>query len=86
VAAAIRAGRVVAIAKVRSRCDALLFFLSWVFDLNSPAATRQLLDAGWYDRLAAAVAPAGGVRGLVRKARTYAAAHAAGARAGRLPV
>jgi hypothetical protein len=86
VAATIRAGRVVAIAKVRSRCDALLFFLSWVFDLNFPAATRQLLDAGWFDRLAAAVAPAGGSRPLVCKARDYAAAHAAGARAARPPV
>jgi HD superfamily phosphohydrolase YqeK len=86
VASAISAGRVVGIAKVRSRCDALLFFLSWVFDLNFPAATRQFLDSGWFDRLAAAVAPAGGVRGLVRKARTYAALHAAGARAARLPV
>ena len=62
VVAAIRAGRVVPIAKVRSRCDALLFFLSWVFDLNFPAAFRQLLEAGWFDRLAAAVAPAGGSR------------------------
>lgn len=86
VSAAIRAGRVVAIAKVRSRCDALLFFLSWVFDLNPPAASRQLLEAGGFDRLAAAVAPEGGSRALVRKARTYAAAHAAGPRAARPPV
>ncbi len=77
VAAAIRAGRVVGITKVRSRCDALLFFLSWVFDLNSPAASRQVFEAGWFDRLAGAVPPDAGVNALVSNVRGHAASRAA---------
>jgi hypothetical protein len=81
-----KAGRVVPIAKVGSKCDALLFFLSWVFDLNFPAASRQVLEAGWFDRLAGAVPPCTHAREVVRKARDHAASRAARPHAGRPPV
>ena len=86
VVAAMQAGRVVPVAKVGSRCDALLFFLSWVFDLNFPAAFRQVLEAGWFDRLAGALPPCGHARAVVRKARDHAASCAARPHAGRPPV
>jgi hypothetical protein len=86
VVAALQAGRLVPIAKVRSKRDALLFFLSWVFDLNFPAAFRQVLAAGWFDRLAAALPPCAHAGEVVRKARDHAASRAAQPQTERPPV
>ena len=69
VAAELLAGRVVPIALLGSRCDAVLFFLSWVFDLNFPAACRRVLDAGWFDLLAGAVPEAAGMQEPLGRAR-----------------
>lgn len=86
VAAAVKAGGVVALANVRSRCDALLFFLSWVFDFNFPAAFRQVLGDGSFDRLADAVPHGAPACEAVRNARNHAETRAAQPPAGRTPV
>ena len=69
--AAVCAGRVVPLATVRSRGDALLFYLSWIFDLNSPAAFRQVLASGWLERLGEAIPHSAGVAEALSAVRAH---------------
>jgi hypothetical protein len=74
---AVLAGRVMPITAVSTRADAVLFYLSWVYDLNFPSAFRQVIEAGWLERLAAAIPSSAGTAEVLRALRAHATAGAA---------
>lgn len=75
---AVLAGRVIPIADVRTRADVVLFYLSWVYDLNFPSAFRLVLGAGWLERLAATIPSAAGTAEVLQALQSHAAAGADG--------